>query len=1299
MSKKFTKEQEDALNLDIHIALSANAGSGKTSVLVERYLRILERGLKEDYDLSPDNIVAITFTKKAAAEMLSRVIAKFSEKYEQRNYLNNNQQIDLQFVERIRSFRNKLTNARISTIHSFCLQIISNYPIEAGIPVNFREMSESERLQLLEEAFNRTLMIWLEDVSLKKLLANILSITNVNDLKQLSFKAISNIDLWEELSELYSKDFDDFIFHLGFIAKKTYRSCLGSLIANYEAFFEDRGILKVPFDKLEIIEEFLREGVRFTTDDYSYILFDSQFWELLSNFIEIIYTKELKPRVRTFEKDEDFILEFKIVSEQFRPLLKFLIKIIEYHKFLKELNESFGNVDLERRYFETSKTIFRFINDVFIEFGKLKYDEGLIDFSDMLIKTRELFRNYPEILNEVRKEIKFLLVDEFQDTDKIQFDIISLLVPLEGSKDGNIPNLFIVGDQKQSIYSFRNADVRVFKLAEEYILKLNQRNKTSGLLDLTTTFRLRPEIAGFVDLLLSDLMFYSSDDPYSEFQIEYEPFVIPSERLKISHLYNNSIVAPITFLLEVDGKEVNQEKKVIYKEELKISLEDDKPKTLSELLDTGDSFESEEKISTLPYLIARHIRFIVNNPNVQIYDRNLNEFRCVQFSDIAIISRKTKDLARIASVLGERSIPFIFFGSKNFFSTLEIQDVISFLKFLVNPKDDVALCAILRSIFFGFTDEMLANIAHIEEEKGLTFWDKLLLYRNFLLGGGANEFSPEECQVQIAKVEEAISVIEKLQPLVSLLPINELLHRILVETEWHRKVQVFQNSDQMMANMDELLDFARDYIATGFRTVLDFIDEIDYISRQGIQDVDRFGFVSADAVILLTIHSAKGLEFPVVYVHNIDYETRGAESIEVSKELGLIFPMEVAIGDEITKVDTLQSLFAHRQLELEQDAEENRILYVALTRASDYLILTGKLYERKKRAEGGSTISPKGRLETILNILDISFEKIESNDRKLLDAKIQVGQENENGDYEVVQKSILIPVDFIFDLYPQNLIDNAKNLVPSQEESENKILLLDKVESSFSKNILSSTKFNVYSYNPENYIKSYFLGVHRKLLEIMKTNLKEDYEHRDDIILSSFVGNTIHYCLEKINNWYDLDGFHLDKLIETLELSLYEQKRSIERAIQNQVIEQCLNIVQTKLFSKHKEKILSSRKEFEILFPFNENYLIAKIDLLFETENGNLEIWDWKSNNVSTREEMELVAKSYELQMKTYVYAVSQLKKGQKEYKAKLLFTKLARPNSEDTDWVYEFVWGGEELSQIEQEIYNYSKKINDLVL
>ncbi|MCX7909685.1 MAG: UvrD-helicase domain-containing protein [Ignavibacteria bacterium] len=1305
MNKRFTKEQIEALNLDIHIALSANAGSGKTSVLVERYFKILEKALNENTDTTPDNIVAITFTKKAAAEMLSRIISKFTTAYDIEKLKTDKNKIDFQFLEKIRTFRNKLTNARISTIHSFCLQIISNYPIEAGIPVNFREISESERLQLIEDAFNRTLMNWLEDIEKKKKLTQIFSITNVKDLKELTYKTISNIDLWNDLSKLYSKDFNEYLNILKSFARSSYQSCVNELIGRFQYELLDFSSVNLSREDMSILKEFFSNYDRLAKDDYSQIIFNSDFWELLGNFINVIYTKNFTPRKRLFKDDQEIIIELKLISETFKPILQYLMKLVSYYNLIKELKKEFQIIDIEQRYFETSKSIFVFIKEVFAEFNKLKFDEGLIDFSDMLIKTKELLKNYPEILNEVRKDIHYLLVDEFQDTDNVQFEIIQLLVPQDLSDEEHIPNLFIVGDEKQSIYSFRNADVRVFGYAKEYISELNQiAGKDGGILKLTTTFRLKPEIAGFVDKIFSLLMDYSAGSPHSDFIIKYEPFVIPFEKFSFSSQECNNQITPITFLFEVVSENAKKEKKKIFgknkdKENESKKEVSDSTKKLVETINNSNE-EDEEEFSTLPILIAQHIKHIVNNESAKIFDKELGSYRTIRFSDIAIISRKTNDLAKISSVLGDFKIPFLFFGSKNFFSTREIQDVVAFLKFLINPKDNISLCAILRSVFFGFTDEMLANIALITSEKGLSFWEKLLIYYDFLNSESNVSINIKEKDIQIARVNKAVDVIRKLLPQVSILPINELIHRILVETEWHKKICAFENFEQILANMDELLDYAREYISPGFRTILDFLDEIDYISRHGVQDVDRYGFVASDAVILLTFHSAKGLEFPVVYVHNIDYSTKSTDQIEVSRELGLIFPIDIVVEDEIMRIDTIQKIFATEQLKLEQRAEELRILYVALTRASDFLIITGKIKELKGNDQSQKTtyIFSK-KLEEIFNVFEVHLNHLRPNHREIWEAKIKVGTNNISGEYEIFTENISIPVEFIYDIFPNQFEDNASKVEQKNQTDGNQILLLQKVESSISRNVLSSTKFNLYSSNPRNYIRSYFLGYHRNLFEIVKSSLQEDYEARDDVILSSILGHTIHFCLENINNWYNKDGILVNNLVETIENAMFEQKRSLDRLLQNQIIEQCINIVQTKLFTRNKEIILSSEKEFEVLLPFKDNFLIAKFDILIQNEKGDYEIWDWKSNNVKNKEEMEFVAKTYELQMKTYVYALSLLKPEQSIFNAKLLFTRLAKPNSSDEEWTFDFFWSKDELPMIEKELLDYGYKINNIIL
>jgi ATP-dependent helicase/nuclease subunit A len=1266
--KKLTKEQSDALNLDVNFALTANAGSGKTSVLVERYFKILQKALTDEEELSPDNIVAITFTKKAAAEMLSRVVSRFVETYDLDKVKLKSGNVDFRFIDKLRIFRNKLTNARISTIHSFCLQIISNYPIEAGIPVNFRELSGSEKLQLIEDAFNQTLINWLENPVYKPKLKQIFAITSLMDLKNLTFEAISNIDIWENLVELYSKDFNEYLQVLLNFIFKTYRQCLEALLMELYDVLKNYNDLRLEGEGKLYIENFFVQSQRFLKDDYYDVIFDEKLWELINNFLNTIYQKgKFIIRQRVFKGNETIATLLEEITEEFSKVFAFWSKLIEYYDYKRKY--SLDLLELEKKYFETSKTIFTFIKEVNTQFEKLKYDEGLIDFSDMLVRTRDLLKNFPEVAEEVRSEIKYLLVDEFQDTDHIQFEIVkSLASPVDGKP---IPNLFIVGDEKQSIYSFRNADVRVFGYAKAFISELNSSSgKDNGILKLTTTFRLRPEIAAFVDHIFGKLMNFNIGDLYSEFAIPYEPFVVPSEKLDTKQ-EKNDVLSPITFLFEIkkNDSEVSE-------------IEG------ANAANDGDSLDE---------MLCSHIKSIVCNENYKIFDKNIGDYRVIRYSDIAVISRKTSNLAKIAKVFSNNGIPFIFYGSKNFFSTREILDIVSFLKFLVNPKNDLALSAILRSVFFGFTDEMLTNIACISQDRNLSFYEKLHIYYYYLSQLLESQQASEEFELQYGRVKNAIETIEKIKPLVSILPINEIIHRILVETEWHKKARAFPNFEQMYANVDELLDYSREYVSMGFRTILDFIDDVDYITRAGVSDVDRFGFVASDAVVLLTIHSAKGLEFPVVYVHRIDAKTDKRVSIDVSRELGLIFQMEIAIGDEIYKFKPLQYMFASEQRKMELEAEELRIHYVSLTRASDYLIITGTIKESKNKDK---SLKVEERLKNILDALEIEIDNYDRNYTIEKEFDIRVGRYDDTNDcFDVVEEKIIVPINFIFNLQSIKPLQSLEIHKSSEVSESGKVFLLGKVESEISKTVFSSTRFNVFSNSPKDYIQSYHLGIHRNLMEVLKSSLQEDYEHRDELILGSLIGNTIHFCLQELGAWYTSDGFYLDKLIETIEEILYEQKRNLERELQNQIVEQCLNVIQTQLFLQNRERILNADKEFEILVPFDTNYLVAKIDLLFKNENGHYEIWDWKSNNVNSLEQMEQVAKSYELQMKTYAFALSQLHPEQEHYKARLLFTRLARPNALDKEWTYEFLWREDEILNIEKELKDLAYKINNLVL
>jgi len=162
----------------------------------------------------------------------------------------------------------------------------------------------------------------------------------------------------------------------------------------------------------------------------------------------------------------------------------------------------------------------------------------------------------------------------------------------------------------------------------------------------------------------------------------------------------------------------------------------------------------------------------------------------------------------------------------------------------------------------------------------------------------------------------------------------------------------------------------------------------------------------------------------------------------------------------------------------------------------------------------------------------------------------------------------------------------------------------------------------------------------------------------------------------------------------TLENFLFANERLVELEVQNRVVEQCINVTQTPLFLSNKERILRAPKEFKIILPFKNNYLLAKIDLFFQTESGNFEIWDWKSNNISSFDEIPKIAEHYRFQMLMYSYLASRLYPEQNRWVARLLFTRLARPKVDDDHWTYTFTFDKQQLDELESQIETYIKQI-----
>ncbi|MDQ1266245.1 MAG: ATP-dependent helicase/nuclease subunit, partial [Bacteroidota bacterium] len=574
-----TREQTIARSLDRHIALTANAGSGKTRVLVNRYVDLLLAGVH------PDEIIAITFTKKAAAEMLSRVAARIDNLYS-----NAETESDL---KKLKYIREQLTGAKISTIHSFCAGLLRDYPIEAGVIPNFIELPAYDIIRMKNQAITETLEEWLDGFNPdKKIKATGLIEKYGLDFTKNNLESILNKPLiLNDLIYLYTNNpiqnsaqsflikmiFSEVIKTLNFIKLVTSsidRSKLKKDKLNNYNDINDKlnNISSVELldimNKYDIIESANNEqkidnSREFDNNEEQGKDRDKCFIAILNKILEIIkfyYTNEGELRKRDIQ-DKLLNNELIDIAPKYHEITKLITSYIEAGK----------NSEFENDLIKTAVILLEIAEDANEMIEEEKSYAGGLDFNDMLSKAHLLLQNL-EVRQRILKKVKYILVDEFQDTDSLQYDIVKALIPsLENPDSPVIPNLFIVGDAKQSIYSFRNADVRVFNSARndirttnrifldkryikhEYktdseVIKPINDAEAEGDIALKASFRLQPVVAAFVNEICSTIM----SDKKSDFDVDYEPLVLARN---VEECFVNLSNEEDKYFVEIDSDE------------------------------------------------------------------------------------------------------------------------------------------------------------------------------------------------------------------------------------------------------------------------------------------------------------------------------------------------------------------------------------------------------------------------------------------------------------------------------------------------------------------------------------------------------------------------------------------------------------------------------------------------------------------------------------------------------------------------------------------------------------------------
>ena len=852
---RLTPSQQQALNTDKHICVTAGAGSGKTMVLVERYLKILRDG-----NADPQEIVAITFTEKAAAEMKERIIEQLSPQEERDGSEQDNS---------LHGFRDKMSTAHISTIHAFCSRILREFPFQAGVPANFSILRGIDQKLSLQQIIKETL----KDIA-----------TNEED---------EHRDELTRLLQRYGSQQKLVDFFSTMINQRDVIEYLMQEIYRNPNDTEIRGILQ---ERVRERTQQIRERLLSTID--------------IPKFIQCLNTVLQVARGKRAEEAKDLIQQLKgqyetnLNSPEALNLLKEIAQLITIGKnktakiatqsFLPksidrtgitdeidflvstakkiivvpsaENNENGTNQDETDDDFllSTIRDLLELYNKVFNAYQTAKLSQGKLDFADLQLKTRDLLRNNEEIRQKLVSQYKYYMVDEYQDTNELQYELVMLLTnELKGAK------LFIVGDPKQSIYRFRGADVSIFK-------KTQQKIEENGGLDisLTENFRSLRDTVGFVNYFFNRLM---GDGKETEFEVEYEA---------------------LTQARPVEGNGA-----------------------VEILLGKQDEDSANENT-----LIAQHIKNMKAKKET-VWKRGGNGVEAehpIEYGDIAILIRSRRHLPDIEHALLEAGIPYLTTGGVGFYQRQEIYDIWNYLHFLEAPKkNQTSLAAILRGPAFGISD---AELYEISLQKAENFWDKAQCYQN-----------------RSHNLNRAITTLKRHSQFADRIPVNRLIITLVNETGMIGTLQTGKYGQQRWANYQKLLELARNFDGDeNKQTLPEFVEFLDTLITEEPQEGEAPVEADSGAVQIMTIHAAKGKQFPIVILPKLDRKGQTDMEPFIDETFGIGFsPLNPDKDYKKTEPEIVKHI--KDRANEKEIAEKKRLFYVGTTRACDRLILSGTL--------------------------------------------------------------------------------------------------------------------------------------------------------------------------------------------------------------------------------------------------------------------------------------------------------------------------------------------------------------------
>ncbi|MBR3042138.1 MAG: UvrD-helicase domain-containing protein [Eubacterium sp.] len=899
---KGQQEVLDSIKDKQNILVSAAAGSGKTAVLVERIIRTVLEG-KADID----EILVVTFTRAAASQMRAKIIAALEKAVSEKPESDLAKQLML------------AETADIMTIDSFCNKIVKeNFQI-AGVDPAFEIYDNEEIVLLIEDVLDEVMDAhYREDESFRHL-ARFLMKKNLNDEALRDYilniykvsESFADPEKWlrsaaDELNNFEKTGTTKWV--------EGYKGYVKTLSSGYYEYFMKQA-------------DCMQTEVSLINTDASGKLYDMYVADamIMRKISEQKTLGEMSaaasekwknfPRKQATEAlGED---EVKRLAND-RDKIKSLIKpIYSEDELLKEVKDSADYVSC------LVQVVIEFREALLAEKNKQgKYEFGDISHAayNVLFDTE---KGVPSDTGRRMAEIyKYIYIDEYQDSNDLQENILNAVARRD--EDGNINNVFMVGDIKQSIYRFRLARPDLFaEKAENYL-----GGEDGRLITLNMNYRSRKEILDASNYIFKELMSKSFggidyDDAAQLHTPDKEAY---EDNFPEAVLGEHISEMPELIMINTEKDEDSEEEIELNSEEIEASVigkkileyvYGDKENNIEPLMVRNENFNKERPVS-------------VHNPL----------YRPVRFGDIVILQRKVRGSSAMLKIYEQMGIPVTLEDNSGYFDAMEVVTILSLLRVIDNIQQDIPLASVLLSGIGGFTDDELALIVSLSEDKYISLADKMAAFEEGYLG---NDSEAGRVALKVKRIRDMISEWSKLRPYIS---ISQLLDRIIADTRYDEYIAAMPDGVKRVANLKMLKVRANHFESVRNNGLLDFLKFID---KCKIHNLD-FGEASIservdDSVTIMSIHKSKGLEFPVVFVSRLGQKIRlneMAESVVVDSDYFIAMNNYYYVGDRImVRRNSLKKEVVKLLSDKEIKTEEVRLLYVAMTRAKEKLVMTG----------------------------------------------------------------------------------------------------------------------------------------------------------------------------------------------------------------------------------------------------------------------------------------------------------------------------------------------------------------------